>query len=397
MKSKVNIGRLDDIIKRTVKAINSGRSQIFEIAESAKKECRQLEADLKGLREQVIEMIDTVNTLEQDLKNSKRRLALLSKNLDNRSESELREAYEKADSLRVELAVKREQEQNLIMRRNEVEIRLKESYKTVERAENLTSQIAVAMGYLSGDLSDLSSQLHDIQQIQTLGTKIIRAQEEERQRVAREIHDGPAQSMSNVVLKADICEKLIDVDIDRTKNELRTLKNIVRGCLQDVRRIIYDLRPMSLDDLGLVPTLQRYASNYRDETSIDVHLNIEGTYEDLNSAISITIYRIIQEALNNVRKHSQATMVVINISTKTDHLNVSIFDNGKGFDVEEVSRNNQHQGSGFGLYSMKERAELLRGTFEVKSDESNGTRIKIMIPLSNEEAQNEKDTGSNSG
>jgi len=93
-------------------------------------------------------------------------------------------------------------------------------------------------------------QIEDMKQKRLLGIRIIKAQEEERQRVAREIHDGPAQSMSNIVLKAEICERLVDSDPEKAKDELRTLKSVVRDTLRDVRKIIYDLRPMSLDDLG---------------------------------------------------------------------------------------------------------------------------------------------------
>jgi len=129
-------------------------------------------------------------------------------------------------------------------------MRLKEAYKTVEKADNLISQIGISLSYLTGDLENVSLQIEDMKQKRLLGIRIIKAQEEERQRVAREIHDGPAQSMSNIVLKAEICERLVDSDPEKAKDELRTLKSVVRDTLRDVRKIIYDLRPMSLDDLG---------------------------------------------------------------------------------------------------------------------------------------------------
>jgi len=140
-------------------------------------------------------------------------------------------------------------------------MRLKEAYKTVEKADNLISQIGISLSYLTGDLENVSLQIEDMKQKRLLGIRIIKAQEEERQRVAREIHDGPAQSMSHIVLKAEICERLVDSDPEKAKDELRTLKSVVRDTLRDVRKIIYDLRPMSLDDLGLIPTLQRYIEN----------------------------------------------------------------------------------------------------------------------------------------
>jgi len=149
-------------------------------------------------------------------------------------------------------------------------MRLKEAYKTVEKADNLISQIGISLSYLTGDLENVSLQIEDMKQKRLLGIRIIKAQEEERQRVAREIHDGPAQSMSNIVLKAEICERLVDSDPEKAKDELRTLKSVVRDTLRDVRKIIYDLRPMSLDDLGLIPTLQRYIETCREESGIKI-------------------------------------------------------------------------------------------------------------------------------
>lgn len=388
-KYKVDVGRLDKIIKKTIEAIDNSKGQILDIAEGARKECKRLEQELQELKAQLREMFQTIENLENELKASRKRLVVLSKKFTDRSDDELREAYERADNLRIELAVKREQEQNFIVRRNELEIRLREAYKTVEKAEGLMTQLGAALGYLTGDLLELSFQLEDMQQRQSLGMKIIKAQEEERQRVARDIHDGPAQSMSNVVLKAEICEKLLDVDIERAKNELKELKTVVRSCLQDIRRIIYDLRPMSLDDLGLVPTIERYISNYQEETGIDVSFRASGDQDGIKSIISLTIFRIVQESLNNVRKHAHARNVAINLAHSNKNLTLYIYDDGKGFNMEEANKKIEDTSSGFGLYSMKERVELLGGIFEVKSNIGEGTRININIPLKlKEEGQN---------
>jgi two-component system sensor histidine kinase DegS len=311
---------------------------------------------------------------------------LVNKNYDKYSQEELKKAYEKADNLRVELAVKREQEQHYIKRRNDLEVRIKESYKTIQRADNLMTHIGVALGYLNGDLQQLSVQLEGMQQRQLLGLKIIQAQEEERQRVARDIHDGPAQSMSNVVLRAEICEKLADVDIEKSKLEMQHLKRVVRECLQDVRRIIYNLRPMSLDDLGLVPTLQRYVMTFKDETGLDVSLKTRGVNDDLKSAISLTVFRIVQESLNNIRKHACASNAAVCLEFVEDKkLILHVYDDGKGFKVDELETRKPDMDGGFGIFSMRERIELLDGNFSINSEPGKGTRLNIMIPLKQEE------------
>lgn len=382
---KLDVAKLDKIIKKTIEAVVNSKNEIYAIAESARRECRKLEEELTLLKKQVKELIETVEVRETELKESKRKLMLANKNYGKFDQEELRKIYERADSIRIDLAVKREQEQNYIKRRNDLEIRIREAYRTVQRADNLIANVGAAMNYLTGDLQEISIQLEDLQQRQIMGLRIIKAQEEERQRVAREIHDGPAQSMSNVVLKAEICERMIDVDFEKAKQELRNLKGIVRDSLQDVRKIIYNLRPMSLDDLGLVPTLERFIVSFQEEAGISVSFKTKGIYSDIRPVISLTIYRIIQEAISNINKHSQAQNAVINLEFMDKDVKLYIYDDGKGFNTEELRVRKDDINSGFGLFSMKERIELLDGELEVTSKPGKGTRLNIVLPLMQEE------------
>lgn len=382
---KIDVAQLDKIIKKTIEAINNSKTEIYDIADSSRRECRRLEEELTALKQQVTQLIGEVEVLEVALKDSKRKLMLINKNFSNYSQDELKEAYEKADNLRVELAVKREMEQFLIRRRNELEIRIKDSLKIVQKADNLITQVGAALGYLTGDLQEVSLQLDDLQHRQMFGLKIIKAQEEERQRVARDIHDGPAQLLSNVVLKAEICERMIDVDLEKTREELRNLKKIVRESLQDVRKIIYNLRPMSLDDLGLVPTLQRYVLTFQEETGIAVLLQTRGSQPELKSVIALTVFRIVQESMNNVVKHAKADNVSIHIEFLNTELKLYIIDDGQGFDTEKLNEHNEDISSGFGLVSMRERVELLGGEILISSEPGRGVRLNISIPFTQDE------------
>jgi two-component system sensor histidine kinase DegS len=381
---KVNASQMDEIINKTIKALDSGKKEIFEIAENSRKECKRLEEELEMLKFQVRETSEYIEKLEKDLKDSRRRLYLVNKEFGKFSQEELQEAYQQADNLRVELAVKREQERYLMKRRNDLEVRIKDSVKTLDHADNLISHVSIALGYLSSDLQGVSEQLNNLQQKQFLGLKIIRAQEEERKRVAREIHDGPAQSMSNVVIKAEICEKLIDKNIEDARNELRNLKTVMRESLQEVRKIIYNLRPMALDDIGLLPTLERYVVSFKEDNKIDVNIKATGVKDDIDNVISLTVFRVVQEALNNILKHSKAHSASILLECANNKLRIHIVDDGIGFDTSSVkiSLDSLH---GFGLASMRERIELLDGEFEITSGKNIGTRLKILIPLINKE------------
>lgn len=382
---KINAAQMDEIISKAIASLDAGKKEIYDIAENARKESKRLEEELHMLKTQVKEVIDKVNSVEGSLKESKKRLAQVSKKYENFSQEEIRRAYEEADNLRIELAIKREQEQYLIRRRNDLEVRIKESYKTIEKAESLVTHIGVAFNYLTGDLKELTLQLEDLQQRQFVGLKIIKAQEEERKRVARDIHDGPAQSMSNVVLKAELCERLIHMDIERAKEQLQQLKHIVRESLQDVRKIIYNLRPMSLDDLGLVPTLQRYLVNFQEETGIQVCFKTRGECDVQTTEITVTVFRIIQEAVSNTFKHAKANSIIVGLEFLKTHLKLFVYDDGVGFDTSELKNCSDDMESGFGLFNMRERVELLNGNLEISSNTGKGTRLNITIPLMAEE------------
>lgn len=299
------------------------------------------------------------------------------------SQEELQEAYDRANDVRIQLFLKREEEKNLIQKRQELEIRLKSTREVLNKAEKAWKSVSVVTEYLKGNLDEIMFTVDQLNKKQALGIKIIEAQEEEKQRLARDIHDGPAQSMANILVKAEICERLIDIDKERFKEELNSLKEIIRMTLNDIRKTIYDLRPMSLDDLGLIPTLQRYVQKFKDYTGIDIELKVFGEAVRLNSSIQIAIFRIVQEALSNISKHSHATEGKIIIEFTQSRLNLNILDNGIGFNYREAY--DDESLGGYGLVNMKERVELLGGNFTVKSTVGKGTRISFYIMLPEEE------------
>jgi len=387
---KISLERMNKIIDTTLDVIDKSKIEIYEIAENARSESKKLENELQEAIRKTSETIDEVEFLESQMKEAKRRLALINKNFAKFSQEDLRVAYEKADDVRVKLVVKREQEAYLIRRRNELEARIKDSHRTVDKAEKLVGQVTTVMSYLSGDLMKISDEIQNVQEKQTIGFKIILAQEKERHRIAREIHDGPAQSMSNVVLKAEVCEKYIDIDVNQTRVELKNLKELVRQSLTDVRRIIYDLRPMSLDDLGLIPTLQKYIDNFKLQTGIDITLKHKGYFGSLRPEISLTLFRIVQEALSNIQKHSEAHNAAVNIEAMQDNLNVYVYDDGKGFDYTNIKERSPDSHGGFGIIGMNERVELLEGELKVVSSKQRGTRITVSVPINKEVSINEK-------
>ncbi|NLX63161.1 MAG: sensor histidine kinase [Clostridiaceae bacterium] len=377
----IGIKRINDIVKKTLRVIEESKGAIFEISESARKEVHNLKEELQYLKAEAASIMNECQTLELKVIKSRKKLANINRNFDKYSEEEMKKAYDEANELMIQLAVCREREKNTIARRNDVERRLKNAVETVGKAEKLVAQVGTVLSYLSGDLQKLDEHFENAESKRLIAIRIIKAQENERRRIAREIHDGPAQAMSNVVLKAEICEKMAGIDINRTIEELGVLKDIVRLCLKDVRRVIYDLRPMSIDDLGLKTTLQKYIESFRNEHSINVELKIKGNDKRIkDSNISLAIFRVVQEALNNTYKHADATSVSIQLECAEKSILLRIKDDGKGFDISSLSDITRDDDGGFGIIGMKERIELLEGEFTINSEINVGTTIMVKLP-----------------
>ncbi|WP_406676265.1 sensor histidine kinase [Neomoorella carbonis] len=379
----LDISALDLIIKETIEAIERSQAQIYDIAENTRIEANQVSNELAAVKDELNAVITEVDKLELAEKRARLRLVEVSKDFNRYTEQDIKAAYDKAYNLQIELVKLREKEKVLQYRRNHLEVSLRRLQTTVQRAERLISQVGVVLTYLKGGLYDLSLKIGELQQTQQMALNIIRAQEEERKRVAREIHDGPAQSMANIVMRAEYCLKLLDKDPSKVREELLALQNIVMLSLQDVRKIIFDLRPMVLDDLGLAPALKRYFASYQEQYGLEIDFHFFGQQRRLDSTMEIALFRIIQEAINNIKKHAQVKSAKVKMEMQPDKVMISIRDIGKGFDLNSV--NVGKEGNGYGLVGMRERVQLLNGEMIINTAPGKGTHISITIPLQDQE------------
>ena len=199
--------------------------------------------------------------------------------------------------------------------------------------------------------------------------------------MSNQLHDGPAQSLTNLILQAEICERLFDSDPVRARSELTELKEAVNDTFQKVRGFIFDLRPMMLDDLGLTPTLKKSIEDYEQKSGLACNLTISGKDQRLPPHTEVTIFRIFQQSLNNVRDHAQATHVQISLDIANDKVTASIEDDGSGFDVAETIAAAQQRKT-IGLSTMQERIEMLGGELKIDSAPDKGTRIDFWLPIS---------------
>ncbi|MFJ7639490.1 sensor histidine kinase [Peribacillus sp. NPDC097206] len=375
---KVDAKALDKILETMVSTVSESRNEVFDIEEQCRKDFESLTKELEDVKVRVAIMINDSDSLDSKARFARKRLSEVSMHFNHFSEEQVRDAYERAHKLQVDLQMNRQLEKELRNRRDELELRIKGLQQTIDKAAHLVSQISVVQNYLTQDLKFVGEALQEAKRKQDFGLKIIEAQEQERKKLSREIHDGPAQMLANVMMRSDLIERVQrERGPDEALVEIRSLKVMVRNALYEVRRIIYDLRPMALDDLGLVPTLRKYLQTTEDyNINSGVRLNFAnmGQVIRLPSDMEVALFRLVQEAVQNSLKHAQPKHISVKLSISKELVTVVIKDDGKGFDAAI-----QKEGS-FGLVGMRERVELLEGSMTIDSQPGAGTLVLIQVP-----------------
>lgn len=379
---KIDSKLLDEILDKMIGTVAGSKDEIFLIGEQSRQQYESLVEELVEIKKQVNTVIDEGDKLEAQARLARNRLSQVSKNFKDFTEEEIREAYEKAHKLQVEHSMLQQHEKQLRDRRDDLERRLLGLQEIIERSEALVGQISVVLNYLNSDLRQVGMLLEDAQQKQDFGLRIIEAQEEERKRVSREIHDGPAQMLANVMMRSELIERIYrERGAEEGFKEIRNLRKNVRNALYEVRRIIYDLRPMALDDLGLIPTLRKYMDTieeYNGKTKIHFQSIGEIDGHRLPPRFEVALFRLAQEAVTNALKHADANEIAVKVEVTCESITMIVKDDGKGFNIKEAKGNKDKKS--FGLIGMKERVDLLGGKMTIDSKVGLGTFIMFQVP-----------------
>jgi two-component system sensor histidine kinase DegS len=215
-----------------------------------------------------------------------------------------------------------------------------------------------------------------------LSKNIMQAHEEERKRIAREIHDGPAQSVANLSLRLEICKKYLKSGkLENLSSEMNNLSASIHSTVKEIRTIIYDLKPSCLEN-GLISAVQSHIETFSENTRIKINYIHSGNDSAVEYYMTSTIYRIVQEALSNVSKHAEAKNINIGLFITGEKITLSIADDGKGFDVDRLkTKSFDKLKGGFGLEGIRERVELARGCINIDSALGKGTIISLSVAL----------------
>lgn len=235
--------------------------------------------------------------------------------------------------------------------------------------------------HLSNALNSLITQLEaSNQQLRLLSERAITAQEEERKRIARSLHDDTGQSLSTLIINLERLENHLPIESRLLVSRLRSIRQMASDSLDCLRNIIYDLRPAILDDLGLLPAIRWYARTNLEEAGISVALEFPDELPEVSQPLTITLFRVAQEGVNNIIRHSGAKSVNISIGTQGNDVYLRLQDDGHGFNPQEIGHaeiDMQH----WGLIGIQERIELVGGKMSIASDPDHGTTLSVTAPL----------------
>jgi two-component system sensor histidine kinase DegS len=341
------------------------KSPFEQLIEASRKEYEQAQLELREIDVLIKQSSNEVEKLVQRNARVTNRVKQIETTFDTVPREDIHEAYNAFQDA----------QKRLFMMRGQME-KLQSDQKNLQRYANLLRRLLdvtenVNVGRTDGYLPTGPTQPAIV--------RVIEAQEHERQFLVQEMHDGPAQALTNLILQAEICERLFDKDADRTREELANLRKAVTETFQEVRSIMFDLRPMMLDDLGLIPTLKKYVQEFQEKSNLPVNLTLTGKERRLESHNEATIFRVIQELMKNSRDHAHCTSIQVSLDMDEAWVRASVEDNGTGFDVEEVMQA-LDQYKTIGLATLRERVEMLGGLLHIDSGVGRGTKVSLEIP-----------------
>jgi two-component system sensor histidine kinase DegS len=347
--------------------------QSYSNSEPADDFYKQLAADLQSANLALSNVKSTLDQSQNELVRLTQKKATVTALLQqyqsdsgNESKADIRTAYNAA----------LDAQQRLLVMRGQLE-KLMEQKAALQNYSNMLEKV---IDYNKQQTSESNSAKTGTNGISTL-EMLINAQEAERQRLSRQMHDGPAQALSNFIVQSEIASRTFEIDPLKAKDELEKLKNSAMNTFQKIRSFISELRPMSLDDLGLVPTLKKYAGNVKEQTGVDIAVTITGSERRLDSYLEVYIFRAMQELITNAIKHNldNASKLRIDVNIILDNSMVRgmVKDNGKGIDQTEDTLAT----AGLGLKLIRERAQLLGGSLTIKSSNVDGTEVTLSVPV----------------
>lgn len=342
--------------------------RLADLVEESKRVYTETQNELQELDVLLQQTSGEVEKFDQRTAQVTSRLRQIEANLNSYPREDIKDAYSASQASQLRLVMLRSQMEQVQTKKESLE-RQAETLRTfLDSASQIPALSAPSTG---PERSAVGSD--------SVVMRIIEAQEGERRRLARQMHDGPAQSLTNLILQAEIVERSFGRGLEHARAELANLRSAVNATFEKTMDFIFELSPMMLDDLGTVPTLRRYIEDFQDKTGVGVTFDLVGEERRLAPYVEVTIFRVIQELLRNVGQHAHASHVKVNLNLQGSTVGIVVEDDGSGFDVEEALASAQERRT-LGIATMQKRVEMLGGNLKLESSLGRGTKVTIQLP-----------------
>ncbi|HLR64690.1 MAG TPA: histidine kinase [Pseudogracilibacillus sp.] len=365
---------IEMIEKQLIYTLEKNKTDVSETFETIIAQFNFIEREIFKLERQYEEVVKQIADLKKGLVQMKEETTMMSKEITAYDPETVRDLYEHTHELQTEVIVLQQEEQGLADEKRELTRALKKTDKQLQYVDQVHKKINIMLAYFKSEVID--DMAHECESAceEISALKLIEAQENEKKRIAREIHDGPAQLIVHLLMRQQYIEQVCKKGtMEEAQKEFKGLRLHIEETLEEVRKIIFDLRPMTLDDYGLLPTLKYHIEQVQLRTNLNIDFHVSGFEERLQSNVEIAIFRMIQEALQNIDKHAKAMNAVVRLEQLNEKINIQIKDDGQGFNMKTISKNS------YGLAGIKERVDLLEGKMAVQTEEGQGTEIDIQI------------------
>ena len=380
IKGSKQLQQLDRDFAQVIEALEKSRENIFEINQDCENHCLRLETEIQGINKQIQQVIETVDKLQILERQARIRLMEVSRRFDTMTETDIKKAYENAQAMQIKLQEAQQEEQYLQLRRQELENQIRQYRRINKKADSLLHNASLALKLMQGSSDKLSDTIEKVNRKNQLELWIVEMQEAERRKIARELHDGPAQSLASMLIRLDLVMHMLPEKDHEIRHEIQNIKAIGSESITDVRSIMYDLKPYLMHEQGLHATLKDYFNEYEAKYSFFIDYVTFGQQRQYDLALEVGLLRMVQEAITNVRKHAGVNKALVKFEDNGSHLTLVIKDEGKGFDFGEIRQKRES----YGIVGMQERVKIFGGELEIFSRPGEGAQIIIKVPLEGE-------------
>ncbi|MDD3271237.1 MAG: sensor histidine kinase [Syntrophomonadaceae bacterium] len=371
--------RLDRVLSQVLDTLEHGRDDIFDIAQDCHEIEVALQTELEEVNLQTRQVIMEVDHFEKLERYARLRLIDVSRDFRSYSQEHIQEAYEQAREMQLKLIDLRQQEVYLRRRRDELNRQIKKFKAIGQKADTFLQSTGLALKILRGNVERINDSIEESHRQQQMVTWVIESQEAERRKIARELHDGPAQSMASILIRLDLMKRLWNEDIQSIYEEIDNVSDMGRETLADIRRIMFDLKPSLLHENNLSNTLKDYFNDYEAKYNFTIDFLQLGQDKQYNLSLETALFRLVQEAITNIRKHSGVKRAIVKLEDNGSILILVIKDEGCGFEP-----GNSSDKESYGILGMKERVNLFGGKLDIISAPGAGTQVIIQVPLEGE-------------